>query len=208
MKTPTIIVISTLLSTTAANANFVTFEGMANPSIDLFGDHRVMCGSLLHSSVDGFYFSSETDANAFAYYGISQAERDDPAHGGFANGVNGNYAIFSNNVEYSYTYDIARLGGGMWKFNTAAFTCMNGTTSLTLTGYELDAVVFSIQLEINDYEQTLVVPSLVNSPITSLQIDGEDAGFIMDNMSYSLVPAPNALALIGLAGFISRNRRR
>lgn len=207
MKTQTIIVISTLLSTTAANAGFVTFEGMNSPSVDLFGDHRVMGGSMLHSSVDGFYFNSETDANSFGYYGISQAERDEPVHGGFSAGVSGNYALYSNNVEYSYTYEINR-GGGMWKCGGAAFTCMSGTTTLTLTGYELDAVVFTIQLEINDYEQTLVLPSLINAPITSLQIDGEDAGFIMDNMSYSLVPAPNAIALVGLAGFVSRNRRR
>jgi MYXO-CTERM domain-containing protein len=118
------------------------------------------------------------------------------------------------NVEGAFVGDMVEfehVGGALFMFESIDFRTISssGSDQVVLTGYRDGAFVDSLAL---DYSTTVfqTVPSgfseYIDLLVMEVTFDGNNAG-IYDNVVLTPIPAPGALALLGLAGLACRRRR-
>jgi hypothetical protein len=201
---------------TAAHANLtLTFEDLPEPTVPSSNFEFVVASPI--GDYQGFQFLSNLVVPAsnpewqpfsgrWAYYDIKDVD-----FGGYDDGIVGDRALFTlYGSDAANGFRISR--DELWRFVGADFTAAwYQALDLTFTGYRDGSVVWS---------RTLSIPSMVRTrlefdevAIDTLKISGFSPNspinhFILDNLSYEIVPTPSALALLGVAGMIGPTRRR
>jgi hypothetical protein len=206
--------IATAFIATAAHANLtLTFEDLPEPTVPV--NLAFVVASPI-GDYQGFQFLSNLVVPAsnpewqpfsgrWAYYDIKDVD-----FGGYDDGIVGDRALFTPyGSDAANGFRISR--DELWRFVGADFTAAWIDLDLTLTGYRDGSVVWS---------RTLSIPSMVRTrlefdevAIDTLKISGFSPNspinhFILDNLSYEIVPTPSALALLAVAGMIGPTRRR
>jgi hypothetical protein len=207
--------IATFAITTSASAGIVTFDNINPPAPT---DQTSNPGVQLTMDVDGFAFTSTNTYygdHLWYYYTYCPAVWNSGT--ALSIGIRGTTAIFSGYYQNAApTYNVSRSDGSLWAFNKAYFTALWSTGAIHLVGLRGGVEVFNFTQSISNTQQTMVSLSSYPGPINridTLKITNESndlygrRNFIMDDMFYTL-PAPGALAIIGLAVCGTSNRRR
>jgi len=205
--------IATAFIATAAHANLtLTFEDLPEPTVPS-SNFAFMISSPI-GDYQGFQFLSniapsvppwQTLAGRWAYYDIKDVD-----FGGYDDGIVGDRALYTPfGSDAANQYRIRR--DELWRFVGGDFTAAwYQALDLTFTGYRDGSVVWS---------RTLSIPSMVRTrlefdevAIDTVKMSGFSPNspinhFILDNLSYEIVPAPSALALLAVAGVVGRRRR-
>ncbi len=177
----------------------------------------------------GFNFSAQ---NHFAYppdmlhswnYGNIPESLQDPPYAPYTPGLawaceSGEFALASvrSGMHTNTLFMISRLDGGLWTMDGAWFTRMRSMVfggvhpNIRLFGYRGTEHVYTSHQPILHGSRKFVAPP-AELPIDLLYIGMdetyESAGFFMDDLQYTLVPAPSAFALLGGAALIGGKRR-
>jgi len=211
------------------NAEMLTFEDLPTPTVEVGQNLKVAAMPRMYN--DGFSFTSnhysENDEEdmfdgRWGYYKM----RSGSTFMGFDEGIVGNRALFTPwGAEEDYRFAISRndlfvfegafIGQANREDDDFNFDGDDGDDGnrnfsiLTVTGYDGDSAVwqFSTQIEYAvadfiSFDNDLLIDRVEFSTNTG-------AAITLDNFTYSGgdVPAPGALALLGLAGIVGRRRR-
>lgn len=216
-------------STLSANAEIVTFEGLSTPTVEI----RNMFVGAMPRMYDGFSFTSlnsnnddSNDGDIFANRWGCYNMRRGSNFMGFDEGIIGSRAIFTPwGAEEDYHFAISR--GDLFVFE-GAFICQanredddfnfdgdgddgdSNFSILTMTGYNGDSAVWQFSTQIQ-YAVADFISFDNNISIDRVEFStNTGAAITLDNLTYSsgAVPAPSALALLGLSGIIGRKRNR
>lgn len=226
-----IFAIAIVTAATTANAEIVTFEDLPNPTVEIGMNLKVGAMPRIY---DGFSFTSlnsnnddsndgDIFDNRWGYYKMRHGSN----HQGFDEGIIGSRALFTPwGAEEDYRFAISR--GDLFVFEGAFIGQANREDNdfnfdgdgdddgnrnfsiLTMTGYNGDSAVwqFSTQIEYAvadfiSFGNDLLIDRVEFSTNTG-------AAITLDNLTYSsgAVPAPSALALLGLSGIVGRKRNR
>ena len=126
--------------------------------------------------------------------------------GGYDDGIIGDRALFTPyGAGAQNAFRISRENP--WRFVGADITTAWTPMTLTLTGYQDGLVNWTHTVTLQTMVRTRV--EIDDLAIDTLKISGfaNVTHVIVDNLSYEVVPAPSALALLANA-IISTNRRR
>lgn len=210
----------------AAPASVVTvdFESLPEPvyTSSTFGMRWSRLGSaggLVFSS----YWSDEFFGNTWKYFNRFAPPLEEWR--GFGAGVRGRQAAmvfdWSNLSSPTGVPRTIRLqDGGSWCFEGAYFTqifsyASTGSSQLRLDGFRNGSAVYSVQVPLLSDQQTFVWDPAFGAQIDELRVrcfsvSSVSEAFVLDDFSYSLVPAPGATAVAALASrlAIQCGRRR
>ena len=195
-----------IASTAHAQVQTCTFEDLPEPTVPSSNFEFIVSSPI--GNYQGFEFLSNLVVPPFsgrwAYYDIKDVD-----FGGYDNGIVGSRALFTiYGSDAANGFRIRR--DELWRFLGADLTTAWEALDLTFTGYRDGSVVWS---------RTLSIPSMVRTTlefdevaIDTVKMSGFSPNspinhFILDNLSYEIVPAPSALALLVVAGAV-RTRRR
>lgn len=210
--------IATTLLTTSAHGAICTFENLPTPTFTNSNPSNGFVYDAL-GTYEGFNFtssyavqsSSEYAAfnNKWAYYDIVGGA----GLGGYDEGIVGDRAIFTPwGSLSSHNYRINR--NELWRLNRLEITAIWNPTTVVIEGYRYGEGVFAYTAQLNQAQRvnlniSSVYPGPLNN-ITEIKIYGVGitGQIAIDNIDYVVVPAPSALALIGIAGMIGVQRRR
>lgn len=206
--------IATTLLATSAQAELCTFENLPAPTI---AEVNGFWNDSL-SSYEGFNFTSSYVINGspysifnnkWGYYDLVGG----PGWGGYDEGIIGDRAIFTPWGSYSaYNYRINR--NELWRLNSLEITSVWTNMTLVIEGYRYGEGVFTYTAQLSTAQR---VKLLISNPypgplnnITEIKVYNTGSGqqLVIDNIDYTIVPAPSALALIGIAGMIGVRRKR
>jgi len=210
MKTLLATLATITLTTHIAKADLMTFENLVAPSQPY--ENEIIAYEVLPTVYNGFSWTTQLNSpyfgNGWGYYDMKEWY-----FGGYDNGIIGSRALYSPyGGGFSANYLISNTA--YWVFTSAYFTSAWATyqdgVALHIDGYLGDQAVFTHTATIYSIHKTLVTPPQLM--IDRVHIWGGYVGiqgnhWIMDDMSYELVPAPSTLALLGLAGLVGRRRR-
>ena len=204
--------IATAFITTAAHANLtLTFEDLPEPTLPS-SNFPFMISSPIED-YRGFQFLSniapsvppwQTLAGRWAYYDMKNVD-----FGGYDDGIVGDRALFTPfGSDAVNQFRIRR--DELWRFLGADLTTAWEALDLTFTGYRDGSVVWSLTLSIPSMVRTRL--EFDEAAIDTVKMSGFSPNspinhFILDNLSYEIVPAPSALALLAVAGVVRRRRR-
>lgn len=203
--------IATTLLATSAHAELCTFENLPAPTIA--GSDSYITGFIYDglSSYEGFTFTSSYPQSNYqwAYYDLVGGQ----GWGGYDEGIIGDRAIFTPwGSRSSYNYRISR--NELWRLNTLEVTAIWGNITLLIEGYRYGVGVFTYTAQLSTAQRVRLniaspYPGPLNN-ITEIKVygAGDASQLAIDNIDYTIVPAPSALALIGIAGMIGVRRRR
>jgi hypothetical protein len=205
--------IATAFIATAAHAEVqtCTFENLPEPDAISELNDTVRASPI--RNYEGFQFVSnlvvpandETWQNFSGYWGY-YAINDGVNFGGYDDGIIGDRALFTPyGAGAQNAFRISRENP--WRFVGADITTAWNALTLTLTGYQNGSVNWTHTVTLQAMVRTRV--EIDDLSIDTLKISGfaNVTHVIMDNLSYEVVPAPSALALLAVVG-ISTNRRR
>jgi MYXO-CTERM domain-containing protein len=213
-------------ATVPASAEMLTFEDLPNPTTEIGQNLKVAAMPRMYN---GFSFTSLNSAesdeedifdNRWGYYKM----RSGSTFMGFDEGIIGGRALFTPwGAEEDYQFSINR--NDLFVFEGAYFTQVNREDNdlnfdgdgdgernysiLTITGFVGDTQVYSYSTQV-EYAVRQFVPLDMSVGVNRLVIStNTGAAIALDNFTYSTgtVPAPGALALLGLAGIVGRRRR-
>jgi MYXO-CTERM domain-containing protein len=207
-------------ATVPASAEMLTFENLPNPTTEIGQDLKV--GVMPHM-YNGFSFNSSNDDsdemfdNRWGYYKM----RAGSTYGGFDEGIIGSRALFTPwGANEDYEFSITRTEAFM--FEGAYITQVNRSEDdfnfdgderdysiLTVKGFVGDTQVYSLSTQI-EYAVGQFLSFNTGMEVTRVEFStNTGAAIALDNFTYSsgAVPAPSALALLGLAGIVGRRRR-
>ena len=203
--------IATTLIATSAHAELCTFENLPAPTIA--GSDSSITGFIYDrlSSYEGFNFTSSYPQSNYqwAYYDLVGGQ----GWGGYDEGIIGDRALFTPwGSLSSYNYRISR--NELWRLNTLEVTAIWGNITLLIEGYRYGVGVFTYTAQLSTAQRVRLniaspYPGPLNN-ITEIKVygAGNASQLAIDNIDYTIVPAPSALALIGVAGMIGVRRRR
>ena len=209
--------IATAFIATAAHGTgtLCTFENLSAPTLtDIYSTPFGLYYEPL-SNYEGFNFTSSYAAsgNKWWYYDLVGG----PGYGGYDEGIIGDRAIFTPfGSTSSYNFRISR--NEMWRLSSLEVTSAWSSMTVIIEGYRYGEGVFTYTAQIAVAQRVKlnlqsVYPGPLNN-ITEIKVYSTNVGangasqIIIDNIEYALVPAPSALALIGIAGMIGVRRRR
>ena len=209
MKTLLATIATITLTTYIAKADLITFEDLPAPSQPY--PNEIIAYEVLPTVYNGFSWTTQLNSpyfgNGWGYYNMKEWDM-----GGYDNGIIDNRALYSPyGGGYAAGYLISNTA--YWMFTSAYFTSAwenQGGVALHIDGYIGDQAVFTHTATIYRSHKTLVVPpQLIIDRVHIWGGYASSAGdhWIMDDMSYGLVPAPSAIALLGLVGLGGRRRR-
>ena len=215
----------------SANAEIVTFEDLPNPTVEVGMNLKVGTMPRIH---DGFSFTSLNNSsnddsddndmfnNRWGYYKM----RNGSNHQGFDEGIIGSRALFTPwGAEEDYRFAISRgdlfvlqgafIGQANREDNDFNFDGDDGDDGnrnfsiLTVTGFVGDTAMwqFSTQIEYAVAEFISFGNDILIDRVEFSTNTG--AAITLDDLTYSsgAVPAPSALALLGLSGAVAKRRR-
>lgn len=214
----TLIATTILLVTSSAfsQVQTCTFEDLAPPLNQSTQGGGAFWSSPL-ADYDGFHFSSDYFAQSgptqyngmWGYYDVKAV-----GWGGYDEAMNGHRAIFTPwNSNQSMFYEISR--GQDWVLYSLDITAAWNNMTAIVKGYNDDELVFTYTVMLQTATKVRIDVSTAFPPYQH-HIDrinvygmGNATQLAIDDIRYQDLPAPSALALIGLAGLVGcRNRRR
>ena len=210
--------IATTLIVTSAHAELCTFENLPAPT---FGE-GLNSGSGFYigavGNYEGFNFTSSYAQsgnqytflnNKWAYYDLVGGS----GYYGYDEGIVGDRALFtpwSSNSSYDYRINRNEL----WRLNSLEVTSIYNNMTVVIEGYRYGVGVFTYTAPLSTAQRVkLLISNVYPGPlnnITEIKVYGAGVGthLAIDNIDYTIVPAPSALALIGIAGMIGVRKRR
>lgn len=206
--------IATTLIATSAHAELCTFENLPAPTL-AEGNSGFYVGVV--GNYEGFNFTSayQTSSqyaflnNKWAYYDLVGG----PGYFGYDEGIVGDRALFTAwGSNSSYNYRINR--NELWRLNSLEVTSIYNNMTVVIEGYRYGVGVFTYTTQLSTAQRVeLLISSVYAGPvnnITEIKVYGAGVGthLAIDNIDYTIVPAPSALALIGIAGVLGTSRRR
>ena len=209
--------IATTLLATSAHAELCTFENLPAPTFAEYNTPQTGFWTDPLGSYQGFNFTSSAQGsnnqysifdNKWAYYDLVGG----PGWGGYDEAIIGDRAIFTPwGSDSSYNYRIGR--DEAWKVNSLEITAVWNTMTVVIEGYRYGVGVFTYTAQLNQAQRVKLniaaaYPGPLNN-ITEIKVYGTGVAthLAIDNIDYTVVPAPSALAFIGLA-VLGVNRRR
>lgn len=212
----------------SANAEIVTFEDLANPTVEVGNNLRV---GAMPRMYNGFSFTSLNSSNdddedifdnRWGYYKM----RSGSTFMGFDEGIIGSRALFTPwGAEEDYRFAISRsdlfvfegafIGQANREDDDLNFNGDDGDDGnrnfsiLTVTGFVGDTAVWQFSTQI-EYAVAEFISFGNNISIDRVEFStNTGAAITLDNLTYSsgAVPAPSALALLGLSGAVAKRRR-
>jgi len=210
--------IATTLIATSAHAELCTFENLPAPTFAEYNTPQTGFWIDPLGSYQGFNFTSSVQGNnnqysifdnKWSYYDLVGG----PGWGGYDEAIIGDRAVFTPwGSDSSYNYRIGR--DEAWKLNSLEITAVWNTMTVVIEGYRYGVGVFTYTAQLNQAQRVKLniaaaYPGPLNN-ITEIKVYGTGVAthLAIDNIDYTVVPAPSALALIGIAGMIGVRRRR
>lgn len=212
--------IATTLIATSAHADLCTFENLPAPTFAEYNTPQTGFWIDPLGSYQGFNFTSSAQGsnngnqysifdNKWAYYDLVGG----PGWGGYDEAIIGDRAIFTPwGSNSSYDYRIGR--GEAWRLNSLELTAVWNSMTVVIEGYRYGVGVFTYTAQLNQAQRVkLLISNAYPGPlnnITEIKVYGTGVAthLAIDNIDYTVVPAPSALALIGVAGMVGVRRRR
>ena len=207
--------IATTLLATSAHAELCTFENLPAPTL-AEGNSGFYVGAV--GNYEGFNFTSsyQTNNNVYSFLNNKWAYYDlvgGSGYFGFDEGIVGDRALFTawgSNSGYNY-----RIGRNeLWRLNSLEVTSIYNNMTVVIEGYRYGEGVFTYTAQLSTAQRVkLLISNVYPGPlnnITEIKVYGTGVGthLAIDNIDYTIVPAPSALALIGIAGVLGTSRRR
>ena len=211
-------IIATTLIATSAHAELCTFENLPAPT---FGE-GLNSGSGFYigavGNYEGFNFTSSYAQsgnqytflnNKWAYYDLVGGS----GYYGYDEAIIGDRALFTAWGSNSF-YDYRINRNELWRLNSLEVTSIYNNMTVVIEGYRYGVGVFTYTAQLSTAQRVkLLISNVYPGPlnnITEIKVygAGEDAHLAIDNIDYTIVPTPSALALIGIAGVIGVRRRR
>lgn len=226
MKTLAYNIFAALAIASAANAEMLTFEDLPQPTHEMGDNFKVAAMPRMYQ---GFSFTSshsgDDDSDMFdgrwGFYRI----RFNEDHGGFDNGLIGNRALFTPWGAYGdYAFTVSRAEQFVFE---GAFIAQANTEDgdddfdsdfnggdrnysiLTVTGWIGDEQVWVMETQI-EYQVGQFIDFNTGIAVDRLTFEtNTGAAITLDNFTFSsgAVPAPSALALLGLSGLVGKRKR-
>ena len=207
--------IATTLIATSAHAELCTFENLPAPTFGE-GNSGFYIGAV--GNYEGFNFTSayQTNNNVYSFLNNKWAYYDlvgGSGYYGYDEGIVGDRALFtawSSNSGYNYRINRNEL----WRLNSLEITSVYYNMTLVIEGYRYGQGVFTYTAPLSTAQRVKLLISDVYTGslnnITEIKVYsvGAPTHLAIDNIDYTVVPAPSALALIGIAGLIGTSRRR
>jgi hypothetical protein len=206
--------IATTLIATSAHAEVCTFENLPAPTL-AEGNSGFYIGAV--GNYEGFNFTSayQTSNNVYSFLNNKWAYYDlvgGPGYFGYDEGIVGDRALFTAwGSNSSYNYRINR--NELWRLNSLEVTSIYNNMTVVIEGYRYGVGVFTYTTQLSTAQRVkLLISSVYPGPlnnITEIKVYGAGVGthLAIDNIDYTIVPAPSALALIGIAMIGVRRRR-
>ena len=206
--------IATTLLATSAHAELCTFENLPAPTLDEGNGFYV--GAV--GNYEGFNFTSayQTNNNVYSFLNNKWGYYDlvgGSGYFGWDEAIIGDRALFTpwgSNSGYNY-----RIGRNeLWRLNSLEITSVYYNMTLVIEGYRYGQGVFTYTAPLSTAQRVKLLISDVYTGslnnITEIKVYsvGAPTHLAIDNIDYTVVPAPSALALIGIAGLIGTSRRR
>jgi hypothetical protein len=210
--------IATAFIATAAHAELCTFENLPAPTFAEYNTPQTGFWIDPLGNYQGFNFTSSYAQgsnnqysifdNKWAYYDLVGG----PGWGGYDEAIIGDRAIFTAwGSDSFYNYRINR--NELWRLNSLEITSVWNTMTVVIEGYRYGVGVFTYTAQLNQAQRVKLniaaaYPGPLNN-ITEIKVYGTGAAthLAIDNIDYTVVPAPSALALIGVAGAVGTRRR-
>jgi hypothetical protein len=216
MKT---LIATTLLATSAHATSVCTFENLPAPTFEEVNSPQTGFYQDPLGSYEGFNFTSsyaQSNNSIYAIFNNKWSYYDmvgGPGWGGYDEGIIGDRAIYTPWGSYSdYNYRIGR--NELWRLNSLEITSVWNNMTVVIEGYRYGVGVFTYTAQLSTAQRVKLLisqayPGPVNN-ITEIKVYGAGVGthLAIDNIDYTVVPAPSALALIGIAGLMGVRRRR
>jgi hypothetical protein len=165
------------------------------------------------SSYEGFQFTSSYPQGNFqwAYYDLVGGG----GWAGYDEGIVGDRALFTPwGADQGKNYRISR--NELWMLNSIEVTAVWLSSTVVIEGYRYGEGVFTYTAQLTTAQRvklniSSVYPGLLNN-ITEIKIystipNSLSSHLAIDNIEYTVIPAPSALALLAVAGVFRRRRR-
>ncbi len=207
--------IVTAFITTAAHGTgtLCTFENLPAPTTPSLSPPNTGFYWDYLSSYEGFHFTSSYAPGNFqwAYYDLVGGQ----GYGGYDEGIIGDRALFTPwGSEQSKNYRIGR--NELWMLHSIEVTAVWLSSTVVIEGYRYGEGVFTYTAQLTTAQRvklniSSVYPGPLNN-ITEIKIystipNSLSSHLAIDNIEYTVVPAPSALALLAVAGVVGRRRR-
>ena len=207
--------IATTLIATSAHAELCTFENLPAPTL-AEGNSGFYVGAV--GNYEGFNFTSayQTNNNVYSFLNNKWGYYDlvgGSGYFGWDEAIIGDRALFTpwgSNSGYNYRINRNEL----WRLNSLEITSVYYNMTLVIEGYRYGQGVFTYTAPLSTAQRVKLLISDVYTGslnnITEIKVYsvGAPTHLAIDNIDYTVVPAPSALALIGIAGMIGTSRRR
>lgn len=202
--------IATTLITTSAHGALCTFENLPAPTLtDQYSQPLGVYYDGLYN-YEGFIFTGSYPGDSrWYYYDLVGG----PGYLGYDEGIIGDRAIFTP-YGSSTIYDWRISRDELWRLNNLEITSAWSTMTVVIQGYRYGEVVYTYTTQLNPAQRVnLNISSAYPGPvnhITQIKVYGIGGGggqIIIDNIEYTVVPAPASLSLLGVAGIIRKRSR-
>jgi hypothetical protein len=213
--------IATAFIATAANGALCTFENLPAPTFAEPNTPQTGFWIGAVGSYEGFNFTSSyaQSGNQYSFLNNKWGYYDlvgGPGWGGYDEGIIGDRALFTPWGSSSpFNYRISR--NELWTLNELEITAVWESLAVVIEGYRYGVGVFSYITPLNQAQRTKLIlsnaypglmPQITEIKVYSTNSYSPSSHLAIDNINYSIVPAPAALALIGIAGLVGTARRR
>jgi hypothetical protein len=201
--------IATTLIATSAHGALCTFENLPAPTQTDVNGYGMYYDPLTNYEGFNFTYTPSGQYVGWYYYDLVGG----PGWGGYDEGIIGDRAIVTGSGSSS-TYDYRISRNEMWRLLSLEVTAAWNSMTMFIQGYRYGEPVFLYTAALNPAQRVKLNISYAYPPqfnnITEIKVWGVNTGshIIIDNLEYAIVPAPSALALIGIAGMIGVRRRR
>lgn len=199
--------IATTLLATSAHGALCTFENLPAPTQT--DSHGLFYDPLTNYEGFNFTYAPSGPYVGWYYYDLVGG----PGWGGYDEGIIGDRAILTGSGSSS-TYDYRISRNEVWRLLSLEVTAAWNSMTMFIQGYRYGEPVFLYTASLNPAQRVKLNISYAYPPqlnnITEIKVWGVSTGtqIIIDNLEYAIVPAPSAIALIGIAGIIGVRRRR
>jgi len=203
--------IATAFIATAAHGSLCTFENLPAPTTATTSPPNTGFYWDYFSSYEGFQFTSSYAPSNFqwAYYDLVGGG----GWAGYDEGIVGDRALFTPwGAEASKNYRIRR--NELWFLNSIEVTSVWVSSTAVIEGYRNGSLIYTYTTQLTTAQRVKLNISQVY-PFTEYAVDqikiystgSLSSHLVIDNIEYTVVPAPSALALLAVAGVIRRRRR-